>query len=263
MPFTLAHPAAVWPLRRVRYLAPIPLIVGSLTPDFVGFLFAPIRGAMAYSHTLAGTLLADLAMGYVLLWLLRVLQGPLTVLLWEPHRSFARQSLARYFATRACWLVALPSLIVGSWTHVVWDSFTHAGRWGVRHIPLLQQPLWLSSEHPIELYHVLQYACSVIGLAVIAAWYLCSLKESGLRRDSGGRWRKLLLSSMVTLSVLAGTTAAASLPISSVGAIYRAASITSVITMASFAVTYLLAGLATTACLRVRERWAASRSANS
>lgn len=256
MPFTLAHPAAIYPLRHVRYLASIPLVVGSMTPDAVGFLFPH---AMAYSHTVKGTLVADLAMGYGLLVLLMLLQAPLTVLLWEPHRSFLRQAWSRYFLTSANWLVALPSLLIGSWTHIVWDSFTHPGRWGVRHIPVLQQPIWLINEHPMEISHLLQYVCSVVGLAVVVMWYLRSLRDSGFRHEPGGRWRKLLLSCLVTLSVLAGTTAAASLPVTSVGTVYRAASITSIVAMATFAVTYVLAGIITTACLTVRAWWASKK----
>ena len=33
MPFTLAHPAAVLPLRGMRFLRTAPLILGAITPD--------------------------------------------------------------------------------------------------------------------------------------------------------------------------------------------------------------------------------------
>ncbi|MGH8296134.1 MAG: DUF4184 family protein, partial [Steroidobacteraceae bacterium] len=38
MPFTLAHPAAVLPLRRAPLLRTVPLIIGSMTPDVPYFL---------------------------------------------------------------------------------------------------------------------------------------------------------------------------------------------------------------------------------
>ncbi len=54
MPFTLAHPAAVLPLRRLRLLRTVPLIIGAMTPDMPYFL--PWRIAKhipEYTHTLA------------------------------------------------------------------------------------------------------------------------------------------------------------------------------------------------------------------
>jgi hypothetical protein len=38
MPFTLAHPAAILPLRGWRYLRTAPLILGAMAPDLPYFL---------------------------------------------------------------------------------------------------------------------------------------------------------------------------------------------------------------------------------
>lgn len=257
MPFTLAHPAAIVPLARVRWLAPLPLIVGSLAPDLFGFLmpFGFTEG-MTSSHSFTGSLLVDLPFGYAFLLLIRMMQVPLTAPLWEPHRSFVRQVLSRYFARRSWWLVAVPSLLIGSWTHILWDSFTHGGAWGVQQFPLLQQTWWVAGEYPLAMHRLLQYGCSLFGLAVLGLWYGRSLRASGLRRAHGGRWRKALLSGAVALSVVAGTTAATTLPHTGGSLVYVRASVLSVVAMGSFALTYIAIGVVTTMWIAVKLRLA-------
>ena len=61
--------------------------------------------------------------------------------------------------------LVLVSLAVGSLTHVVWDAFTHRGRWGTALVP------WLEQVHgPLEGYRWAQYASTVVGAAVLAWW---------------------------------------------------------------------------------------------
>lgn len=257
MPFTLAHPAAIVPLARVRWLASLPLIIGSLAPDLFGFLMPyGFTQGVTSSHSLTGSLLVDLPFGYAFLLLIRMMQVPLTAPLWEPHRSFVRQALSRYFARRLWWLVAVPSLLIGSWTHILWDSFTHGDAWGVQQFAWLQQSWWVVGEYPLAMHRLLQYGCSLFGLAVLVLWYTRSLRASGLRWTHGGRWRKALLSGAVALSVAAGTTAAATLPNTGGSLIYVRASVLSVVAMGSFALTYIAIGVVTTVWMAVKAKWA-------
>ncbi len=69
------------------------------------------------------------------------------------------------------WVLAPLSILVGAWTHLAWDSFTHADGWMVPRIPALSAPVSFFS-YTGELCHVLQYACSVFGLAVLAIWFV-------------------------------------------------------------------------------------------
>jgi hypothetical protein len=61
--------------------------------------------------------------------------------------------------------LVITALMVGAVTHVLWDSFTHAGMWGPRHIP------WLAETHgPLPGYEWAQYASDVAGALVIVWW---------------------------------------------------------------------------------------------
>lgn len=261
MPFTLAHPAAVIPLRRLPFLAPIPLILGAMTPDLFGFLL-PWKWLihLQNSHSIRGTWLVDLPAGMVLLLGLFFLQAPLTAPLWEPHRSFIRNAIADFFARRFCWLIAVPSLLLGSWTHIVWDSFTHENRWMVRHIPLLQYQFAPGAAHPMDVYHLLQYVCSVLGLAAVAIWYARSLRNSGLQ-GTGRRWRKYLLASLAVASVAIGGMVAIIYQqhIGSVW-IYRFASILAATAMMSFFGLYIVAGVLTAAIMSADAKGGANKS---
>jgi len=173
MPFTLAHPAAVLPLRRTPLLRSVPLLIGAMTPDVPYFL--PWRLAkhipQGVTHTLLGTLTLDLPFGIALLLFLWFLRAPLAAPLDAGSQAKCSAALERFGSRTANWLLAPLSLLVGSWTHLVWDSFTHPDGWMVSRISALSAPVSLFS-YKGELCHVLQYASSVLGLAVLAIWFV-------------------------------------------------------------------------------------------
>ena len=90
MPFTLAHPAAILPLRGIPPLHGImlvrtaPLIIGAMIPDTPYYLPASVlRTAAAVhripdTHTLEGTLTTCVLLGYLALAGLFALRQPLT-----------------------------------------------------------------------------------------------------------------------------------------------------------------------------------------
>lgn len=206
MPFTLAHPAAIIPFKRWPLMSTVPLIIGSLTPDLVIYLplrLATQRGLLPPSHSPLGTLVLDLPLGLLLLWLLVWLRTPLTAPLWQPHRRFVREAIHHTMVMRWWWLASIPSLVLGSWTHILWDSFTHQNRFMVRQLPFLEMQLFPGSAHPMALYHALQYGCSVAGLIFLAWWYFAQLRRSGLK-GTGRWWRKYLLAGMVLAAVGTG-----------------------------------------------------------
>lgn len=205
MPFTLAHPAAVIPLRRVRLLRTVPLIVGAMAPDIPYYL--PWRIAKHIpqaTHTLIGTFTIDLPIGLLLLVFIWLLRGPLAAPLGPGGRDKCFGALERFGGRPGNWALAPLSLLIGSWTHLVWDSFTHPDGWMVSRISALSAPVSFFS-YTGELCHVLQYASSVFGLAVLAVWFLRLPAPAGERangeRAAGG---PLLLAGLFVAAAAAG-----------------------------------------------------------
>jgi hypothetical protein len=155
---TLAHPAAILPLRRLG-LPVTALAAGSMVPDIPLFLWW-VRG-YDVTHSLVGVLSVDvvLAMGVVLLWFLLVRDAVVDM----APPSVRERLPARARPTMREWLLAPVAACVGAATHVLWDSFTHPGHWGPRHIE------WLRTEHAGLLgLKWTQYSSGVVGLAVVA-----------------------------------------------------------------------------------------------
>lgn len=178
MAFTLAHPAAVIPLRKVRFMALLPLIIGSMTPDLIGFLPYAAERRLPHSHSPIGMVLIDLPTGYLLLFALLLFRNLLVRPLWEPHRTLVTECLNDFYTRPQRWRVALPSLLAGSLTHIVWDRFTHHTGWTYRNLPLLYQPLFPDTTHQLPLFHVLQYVTSVVGLAFLGWCYWQTLRRA-------------------------------------------------------------------------------------
>src|SRR5882672_6336607 len=70
MPFTLAHPAAVLPLRRWPRLDFVALVIGSMTPDFGYYLLLP--DMRLETHSFAGSLETCLPVGLLLVLLFHI-----------------------------------------------------------------------------------------------------------------------------------------------------------------------------------------------
>jgi hypothetical protein len=171
MPFTFAHPAAVLPLRRFKSLRLAALMVGSVTPDLPYYVPARYSRGMVDSHTAMGALWLDVPLGLVTLLICFLLRRPLTALMSPRSRSLCLQSMERFKQQPRQWLWAPLAVYIGTWTHIVWDAFTHDSGWVVRRVAALSAPITLGA-YTGTLCHVLQYVSSVAGLLVLAIWYL-------------------------------------------------------------------------------------------
>lgn len=211
MAFTLAHPAAVLPLRNLSWLSLVPLIVGSTTPDLVGFLPYRWEARLPHSHSPIGTVLIDLPLGYLLLIFLKLFKAALLEPLWQPHRQFIGAGLDAYFNRPRAALIALPSLLIGSWTHIVWDRFTHDTYWTHRNMPWLYQPLFPDAAHELPIFHFLQYTTSLLGLAMLFWVYWRELQRDGVQPAARttmyeANVRLWLLVGIGTVAIAAGVT---------------------------------------------------------
>lgn len=170
MPFTLAHPAAVLPLRHLRGLRTAALVIGSMVPDTPYYLPVPHRVAFD-THTLTGSYLIDLPLGIILLAAALLLREPLTALLSARARWLCLNALEPFRQRPSEWLLAPLAILIGVWTHLLWDSFTHGDGWIVHRVAALRRIVVIGG-YEVQVCHLLQYLSSVVGLALVLWWYL-------------------------------------------------------------------------------------------
>ncbi|MDR7189442.1 hypothetical protein J2Y46_002265 [Microbacterium sp. BE35] len=188
MPFTPSHAVVALPFLRTR-LVPAAIAVGAMAPDLPLF----VRGLpLHYGVTHAFAWLpATIVLAFALLLVWRLLLRPAVRELsprwlaarlpgeWDAGAGPALRETLAISGTpaRVSWrgmLLLVLSLVVGVVSHIVWDLFTHEGRWGTTAIPALE-----SDWGPLPGFRWLQHGSSAIGLAVIGIWMLVWL----VRRD--------------------------------------------------------------------------------
>ncbi|AZA09642.1 hypothetical protein CPPEL_07670 [Corynebacterium pseudopelargi] len=159
------------------------MVIGALVPDAVMFINPFYRMPWNYgdAHSFLGVWLINIPLGMVLwlCWEFVIAPGYRTcapkwlALRLPDHRPTTLKKVA--------W--AIPSVLVGICTHLLWDSFTHAG------YPLTSPggPL----DHTIgklSLFRVLQHGSSVLGLGGVLLWILLLLRYPK-RRSASSHWR--------------------------------------------------------------------------
>ncbi|MBS0578960.1 MAG: DUF4184 family protein [Proteobacteria bacterium] len=242
MPFTLAHPAAVLPLRGARFLRTAPLILGAVTPDVPYYVPGNLGRFMPETHDFEGSYTTCLVIGYALLAALFVLQRPLTALLSPRARWLCLHALAPYRHSVREWLWAALAVIVGVWLHLLWDSITHLDGWAVRRVAALSAPVTIAG-HTGPMCTLLQYLSSVFGLTVMAVWYMRLRTPPEMPHDP-----RAPRSAVGPILVLIGAAAVLIGGVQSVEfyrhypAFYRSFSILLTHSLAWFAALYLLAG---------------------
>jgi len=205
MPFTFAHPAAILPLRRSRFLQTVPLIIGSLVPDVPYFFPTRFGREFPDTHTIYGSFSTCLPLGVALLVLTLILREPLTVLLGARARWICLRSIERFNARPLHWPIALLSIVIGSWTHIAWDSVTHQTGWTASRVAALSAPVSIFG-WDTETSHLLQYLSSVFGLVALALWFRSLLKRvpATVTTDQArprARWLLLALIAFVSVSI--------------------------------------------------------------
>jgi hypothetical protein len=200
MPFTLSHPAAVMPLRRIRFLDPLALVIGSMLPDVPYFLPGFLANRFEETHTLRGSLVTDLPLGLLILVVVLLVRRPLVALLSDRARWVFLGVTQRFAARPIHWLLSIPSLVIGCWTHIVWDSFTHEHGAAVRRIEVLSAPISVFGLYDGQVYHLLQYASSLLGLIVLVYWYRELASAAPGKVPAGG---VSLTTRMVLLAIVA------------------------------------------------------------
>ena len=246
MPFTLAHPAAILPLRGFRYLRTAPLIIGALVPDLPYYVPAGVGRLLPETHSFAGSFTIDLALGCGALALVFLLRRPLTALLSPRARWLCLTALAPFSVRPREWLFAPLAILLGIWTHLLWDSFTHLDGWMVHRVAALSAPVTIGSYNG-TVCHVLQYLSSVFGLAVMAVWYsrLSVPPATPASRESARSSSGPVLLLVVAAAILIGSVQATEF-FQHTPSVYRMLHIFVTRSLAWFALLYLVAGIIVT-----------------
>lgn len=181
MPFTLAHPAAVLPLRRYcpRFFDFRALVIGSVVPD-LAYCFKQSR-LDEFAHRWTGSIGFCLPVGVIVFVLLTFCCAPFVRILPVRYRAGLLSLCQRPIGSR---LVILISLLVGTWTHLLLDSMTHKYGGIVEHVSVLRIPLAAIGRHTVEVHFVLWYAFTFLGVAWLCFAYQSwrsSMNSSGLR----------------------------------------------------------------------------------
>ena len=220
MPFTPTHVAAVLPaLPWLRRFGPAAaptsaLVIGSMIPDTAVFL--PRFFDYGRAHSGPGLLTVDLPLGLAafLTWEF-LLKASLADL--APVAVRCRLAVGRGPARLSprTLLTAAAFVLIGAVTHVLWDSFTHAGRWGVRTVPVLQEvwftlPEWAPTRDPlVRGYRAGQYGSTVLLLPVVAGYAARRLwrapPDAGERSDVPPAVRGAVVAALFLLPISAGT----------------------------------------------------------
>jgi len=169
MPFTFAHPAAIFPFRFVpkRYYSWAGLIIGSMVPDFEAFI--NLGGSKKLSHSWIGVYTYDLPVGLLLVLIFHyivrnALIGNLPFFLRNRFSIYTKIRNEHYFTQR--YIAIIISLIVGVYSHLIWDRFTHTATY-MYTTDILGMDLSYGQKN--ELQMLLQWGCSFLGI-IILTW---------------------------------------------------------------------------------------------
>ena len=207
MPWTFAHPAAILPLRR---LCPAPLdfsalVIGSMIPDLGYYLSGSNLARPA--HSLLGSVLICLPAGLALWGIFQLLRKPLCFILPQPHRGALAAFAATPFSLHPRILIAAAvSVLLGAWTHIVWDSFTH-NTWLVKQLPFLRESAFRLGTIEFPWYSLLQHVSTAVGAGMLIAAYcswlrLHSVSATSPATGAADRWRYFLLAAAVAVALV-------------------------------------------------------------
>lgn len=169
MPFTFSHPAIILPLARLneKYISVSALVMGSMAPDFEYFI--RMRLKQVHGHNLAGAFYFDLP---VTLFALLIFHFLVRDTLIDHLPEFLRKKYAKFYQmnwfeyARKRWYVIIYSSLIGIFSHLFWDAFTHAPGYFVRYIPFLREKLLIFNVE-IPSYDFMQLLSSGFGALII------------------------------------------------------------------------------------------------
>jgi hypothetical protein len=190
MPFTFSHPAIVLPLLKLapKYVSASAIIMGSMAPDFEYFI--RMRLQQQHGHSIAGVFYFDLPVALICLVVFHLfvrdtLIYHLPAFLQKKYQHYIGQDWISY--ARKNWLVVISSAVIGIFSHLFWDAFTHAPGYFVQFIPFLQQTISVFNVD-VPSYDLMQLISTFIGGIVLMIYVLWPTNEF----FKGHNWYKSL-----------------------------------------------------------------------
>jgi len=204
MPFTFAHPAIILPFNKIKWtsISMSALVIGSVTPDFEYFIRMKLTGR--YSHSIEGMFLMDLPIAIAISLVFHLLvKAPLIDNLPFYFRSrlipLQQFDFLKYVAKN--YYVFIGCLLVGIFSHLFWDSFTHSNEFFVNQFQMLKKTVSLSGILSMPLYRWLQHLSTTIGLIFIGLVFHRMPRQINTRSVSMLFWFMLLAISVISFSI--------------------------------------------------------------
>jgi hypothetical protein len=169
MPFTLAHPIIVIPLKKLNrnWFSLTALVIGSMVPDFEYFIRMKVYSV--YSHTIQGIFWFCLPIGLLSCFIFHdIIRNDFIdncpILRFRFHR-YNDFNWNAYFKKK--WYIVIVSLLIGIVSHILWDNFSHNTGIFVKLFPSLKSEV-VFFKYALPIYKIIQYVSSIMGMVIIA-----------------------------------------------------------------------------------------------
>lgn len=201
MPFTPSHAAIVLPFIRSGYFSATALIIGSMAPDFEYFFTMNDQGI--HGHTLAGFFYFDIPVtilaAFVFHYFVKFnLIDNLPYFLQRKFDDLKQLEFLPYF--RKHWFLFSCSALLGTVSHIFWDSFTHPDTWAVKTFSIYETIIpFQGARYPF--YYFLQTVSSYVGLFILLVFLLIKKSDAHTVLIKPSLWYWIGLCSITGLSL--------------------------------------------------------------
>jgi len=199
MPFTFSHPAIVLPLEKFsgKWFSMTGLIIGSATPDFEYFIRMKIHSE--YSHTIMGALWFNLPLAILLCFVFHsIIKRDLIENLPKTFQMRLHElkmyDWKSYFLKN--WIIVCLSILIGVYSHILWDAFTHPNTYFVNLLSLEKTVVG------IPIYKILQHGSTFVG-GMYIIWHFFNIKKSNVPVSNPNKvyWVEIALLTIIIMGV--------------------------------------------------------------
>lgn len=168
MPFTIAHPAAIFPIYGVAKALPLPApVIGSISPDVPHFI--PFGAKLLDTHSVFAVLWFCLPVSLLIYVGYCAIPTPLVFALW-PGTSSARLPIEDTCARLAffSWYIVIISSFIGVVSHILCDIVTDSNGALILLLPVLQTEISSGASYTLYIYKLLLRCSTILGVIFMA-----------------------------------------------------------------------------------------------